>query len=585
MLNRGWRTPDGQQVQGLRDLLDQLRLEREEQLDRGDLGGGLPGGGRRGCSRYWPRSAIRHRPARGRRPRVPGTSAVRRSPTRWPTSARDAARPAPERPGRQRCGACRAMSSSPPRGPPALRGADGSGCARRWPRPTSTRCPRHRPTPIPNSLAHMREGFDALNRMIEQREAGEDHRSDVRVVHGAVRRPVPGQPRPTLDELLEQLAAADGRGAGHVELWDVARAAQPAPGSGRVAPGGPRSALAGRFRLAGNLQRAFPGAGLGPAVPIQRRRARWAWGRGPRRRRAAAGPRRAWRTSLALGHLAGRPVGRGGLPTRCGSLLGDDAANSLDRLSNLAKQLADAGLIDQREGRDSELTPKAIRRIGQQALVRSVRPVRPRTAWVTTGPRGRAPGTIARRPPRPTSSAIPSTSTCPGRCTTRFGGRAAACPVRLSPDDFDKVIETTEALTRSATVLLLDLSLSMPMRDNFVPAKKMALALHTLITTRGSPRDYLGPGRLLRGGPGPVIEPGGPAHGELGLCATGPTCSTGLILARKMLAFLPPTGAPPSRSSWSPTVSPPPHIIPDFYGRRGLRRVLQLSDRSASRWR
>ena len=39
MLNRGWRTPDGEQVQGLRELLDQLRLEREEQLDRGDLGG------------------------------------------------------------------------------------------------------------------------------------------------------------------------------------------------------------------------------------------------------------------------------------------------------------------------------------------------------------------------------------------------------------------------------------------------------------------------------------------------------------------------------------------------------------------
>ena len=40
-------------------------------------------------------------------------------------------------------------------------------------------------------------------------------------------------------------------------------------------------------------------------------------------------------------------------------------------------------------------------------------------------------------------------------------------------------------------MLLLDLSLSMPMRDNFVPAKKMALALHTLIASR-FPRDYLG---------------------------------------------------------------------------------------------
>ena len=39
MLNRGWRTPDGRRVEGLRDLLEQLRLEREEQLERGDLGG------------------------------------------------------------------------------------------------------------------------------------------------------------------------------------------------------------------------------------------------------------------------------------------------------------------------------------------------------------------------------------------------------------------------------------------------------------------------------------------------------------------------------------------------------------------
>jgi uncharacterized protein with von Willebrand factor type A (vWA) domain len=40
-------------------------------------------------------------------------------------------------------------------------------------------------------------------------------------------------------------------------------------------------------------------------------------------------------------------------------------------------------------------------------------------------------------------------------------------------------------------VLLLDLSLSMPMRDNFLAAKKMALALHALISAR-FPQDYLG---------------------------------------------------------------------------------------------
>jgi uncharacterized protein with von Willebrand factor type A (vWA) domain len=65
----------------------------------------------------------------------------------------------------------------------------------------------------------------------------------------------------------------------------------------------------------------------------------------------------------------------------------------------------------------------------------------------------------------------------------------AGTPVRLKPEDFE--VERTEMLTRSATVLLLDVSLSMPMRDNFLPAKKVAMALHSLITSQ-FPRDYFG---------------------------------------------------------------------------------------------
>ena len=61
--------------------------------------------------------------------------------------------------------------------------------------------------------------------------------------------------------------------------------------------------------------------------------------------------------------------------------------------------------------------------------------------------------------------------------------------MRLHPDDFE--IERTENLTRSSTVLMLDLSLSMPMRDNFLAAKKVAMALHSLISTQ-FPRDFLG---------------------------------------------------------------------------------------------
>ena len=51
--------------------------------------------------------------------------------------------------------------------------------------------------------------------------------------------------------------------------------------------------------------------------------------------------------------------------------------------------------------------------------------------------------------------------------------------------------------TRSSTVLMLDLSLSMPMRDNFLPAKKVAMALHSLISSQ-FPRDYLGHRRVQR---------------------------------------------------------------------------------------
>src|SRR5437764_968717 len=48
-------------------------------------------------------------------------------------------------------------------------------------------------------------------------------------------------------------------------------------------------------------------------------------------------------------------------------LLGDDGARSLERLAELAKMLEEAGLIEQKEGR-YELTPKGMRKIGQNAL-------------------------------------------------------------------------------------------------------------------------------------------------------------------------------------------------------------------------
>ena len=52
---------------------------------------------------------------------------------------------------------------------------------------------------------------------------------------------------------------------------------------------------------------------------------------------------------------------------RVRDLLGDESAESLERLSELARMLEEAGLVDNHEGQLS-LTPRAIRRLGQNAL-------------------------------------------------------------------------------------------------------------------------------------------------------------------------------------------------------------------------
>src|SRR6185503_8670072 len=59
---------------------------------------------------------------------------------------------------------------------------------------------------------------------------------------------------------------------------------------------------------------------------------------------------------------------------------------------------------------------------------------------------------------------------------------------RIVPDDFE--LQEAETRTEAATALLLDLSFSMPLRGHWVPAKRMALALHALIEGR-YPNDTL----------------------------------------------------------------------------------------------
>ena len=172
---------------------------------------------------------------------------------------------------------------------------------------------------------------------------------------------------------------------------------------------------------------------------------------------------------------------------KVGDLLGDEAADAMERLAELARMLTEAGLIDQREGR-LQLTPKGLRSIGSNAL-------RDLFGRLRKDAIGQHPvhrqGTGHERTfeTKPYEYGDAFQLDLQRTIRNALHRSGPGTPVSLSPEDFE--VERTEHLTRSSTVLMLDLSLSMPMRDNFLPAKKVAMALHALISMQ-FPRDYLG---------------------------------------------------------------------------------------------
>ncbi len=172
---------------------------------------------------------------------------------------------------------------------------------------------------------------------------------------------------------------------------------------------------------------------------------------------------------------------------RVEELLGRESAEALERLSEMARMLEDAGLAENKEGR-LELTPRALRRIGQNALgdlfnkLMDDKVGQHRVAKTGIG-HERAYETKAYEFGDNFNLNIEQT------VRNAIGRQGSGTPVKLTPDDFE--IERTELNSRASTVLMLDLSLSMPMRDNFLPAKKVTMALHSLISSQ-YPRDYLG---------------------------------------------------------------------------------------------
>ena len=130
--------------------------------------------------------------------------------------------------------------------------------------------------------------------------------------------------------------------------------------------------------------------------------------------------------------------------------------------------LEDAGLIERTEGRLA-LTPRGLRNLGANAL----RDLFGKLAVDTIGEHqinrlGIGHERTYDTKPYEYGDSFQLDLQRTLRNALQRGG--PGLPIKLSPEDFE--IERTEHLTRSSTVLMLDLSLSMPMRDNFCRPKR-----------------------------------------------------------------------------------------------------------------
>jgi len=333
--------------------------------------------------------------------------------------------------------------------------------------------------PDSEELARMRDMMDALSTMIEQDRRGEDL-------------------DPTFDDFMEKFGEFF---PGAENLEDVVRmmaeraaAAEAMFNSLSAEQQGELRALFGEMmqnmelnfsmnRLVSNLRQAAPDID---------------WNRA-HRMRGQDGSRFADAASVAeqLGELKGLEEFLGqshaaqGLPEvdidAVRRNLGDDAARHVERLQRALQGLKDQGFIDRASNR-LKLSARGVRKIGQLALRDLFQQLRDSP---TVG--GHPVATLARGGDReetakPWEPGEAVALHLPRTLRNALLRQGPGTPVKLHPDDFE--VEEYEATRRSATVFAIDLSLSMAMRGNLLPAKKMVLALSQLISSK-FPRDFV----------------------------------------------------------------------------------------------
>ncbi len=167
-------------------------------------------------------------------------------------------------------------------------------------------------------------------------------------------------------------------------------------------------------------------------------------------------------------------------------LLGDEALDNLDEMKKMLEILEQAGYVN-KDGNKWELTPRGTRSLGQKALVEIYSKLKKHSLGNHATPEE---GQFGERleESKPYEFGDPFHLHMSRTIRNALDREGPGSPVQLKTEDFE--IYRSELITQTTTVLMVDLSWSMALRGSFQSAKKVAMALHHLISY-AYPRDNL----------------------------------------------------------------------------------------------
>ena len=166
--------------------------------------------------------------------------------------------------------------------------------------------------------------------------------------------------------------------------------------------------------------------------------------------------------------------------------LGPEARQQLDRMRQMTEVLEKAGYVERRDRR-LELTPRGMRRIGQGAL-REIFDQLKKSRLGQHQTRNMGQGVDAGEEVKRYEYGDPFLLDLNETLFNSLQRQGRGVPVRIEPPDF--VVRRTEHSSQASTVLMIDMSRSMFLRGCFLAAKKVAIALDSLIRSQ-FPRDSL----------------------------------------------------------------------------------------------